>query len=234
MSNSALNIAGIEANKNDAYYQHARKEIESLLPSEAYTIVDVGCGVGNTARWLKSKFPKSKVIGLEGFPENETELRSNVDQAYIVDLNGPTPDIGKPDLMLFLDVLEHLPNPEMVLAKLTRTMPIGSKIIVSVPNIANLSVSSELFFRNKFDYRDSGILDRTHMRFFVRDSAVQLVESAGFKVYAGIRTGFWSRKRRIINALTFGMMIEKLTVQLIMVGEKTNDQSLKKINWTRF
>lgn len=234
MSNSSLNIAGIEATKSDSYYQHARKEIELLLPNEANTIVDVGCGVGNTARWLKSKFPKSKIIGLEGFPENETALRRNVDQAFIVDLNGPTPDIGKPDLMLFLDVLEHLPNPEMVLAKLTETMPAGSKIIVSVPNIANMSVSIPLFFRNRFDYVDSGILDRTHMRFFVRESAIKLLECAGFRVYAGIRTGFWSRKRRLINALTFGFLIEKLTVQLVMVGEKTNDQSSKKINWTLF
>lgn len=211
MGINTLNIAGIEATKDDSYYQHARQEIEPLLPREAQTIVDVGCGVGNTARWLKNKFPKSKVIGLEGFPENETALRNNVDQAFIVDLNGSTPDIGKPDLMLFLDVLEHLPNPEMVLAKLTKTMPLGSKIIVSVPNIANLSVSARLFFRNEFEYRDAGILDRTHMRFFVRDSAVKLLEGAGFKVYAGVRTGFWSRKRRVINALTLGLMIEKLT-----------------------
>ena len=98
----------------------------------------------------------------------------------ILDLNGPIPDVGTPDLVLCLDVLEHLLQPLEVLKRVTSTMPDGGTVIVSVPNIAHASVSLPLLLRARFEYQDAGILDRTHVRFFDRASVVALMNQRRF------------------------------------------------------
>jgi SAM-dependent methyltransferase len=203
-----------------SYYRFVRREIESLLPPSASLIVDVGCGEGLTAAWLKSRYPGSTTIGLEGNPELSDRLAANVDEAKIVDLNGPLPDVGAPDLLLFLDVLEHLARPETVLSELTANMPADGTVIISVPNIAHLSVSLPLFMRNEFAYRDAGILDRTHLRFFVLRSAISLLSDAGFTVTGGIRLGFDGPRTKLLDWITFGLLREKLTKQYILAATR--------------
>jgi hypothetical protein len=173
-----------------------------------------------TAAWLKSRYPGSTTVALEGNPALHDRLAHNVDDARIVDLNGPLPDVGAPDLALFLDVLEHLAHPEEVLAHLTSNMPAHGTVIVSVPNIAHLSVSFPLLLRGAFEYRDAGILDRTHLRFFVLRSAISLLNGAGFTVTRGLRLGFGGPRSRLLDRVTFGGMRNQLTKQYVLAGSR--------------
>jgi SAM-dependent methyltransferase len=204
----------------ETYFQHVRKEIAPLLPASAKSILDVGAGVGQTTAWLRSCYPGSHTTALEGNAALRDGLARNVDQAFIVDLNGHLPDIGSPDLILFLDVLEHLARPDEVLRRLTATMPEGGTVIVSVPNVGHLSVSLPLLLRARFDYGDAGILDRTHLRFFVRTSAVALMNEAGLVVRRGIRSGFQGPRARALDRLTAGLARDHLTKQYIMAGTR--------------
>lgn len=216
------------------YYSRVRKEIVPLLPERATRILDVGAASGATSAWVKSLFPGSYVIGLEGFAELETELRSRVDEAHIVDLDGALPDVGPVDLALFLDVLEHLRAPGDVLRTLTAGMPVGGRVIVSLPNVAHLSVSLPLL-RGHFTYRDSGILDRTHLRFFVRESVLALLEGAGFEVVAGVRAGLGGPRASLMDKLTFGLMRDQLTKQYIVAGVKTSGPpSRRDFDWAAY
>jgi len=208
-----------------AYFQHVRYEIEPLLPATATRIVDIGAGAGHTAAWLKSRFPGSRTIALEGNPALLTELSGNVDEAFIVDLNGPVPDIGTPDLILCLDVLEHLVRPEDVLARLTANLAAGGTVIVSLPNIAHLSVSVPLLLGGSFKYRDAGILDRSHLRFFVRESVVALMNQAGLTVRRGIRSGLRGPRARLADALTAGALRDHLTKQYLVAGTPAVDDA---------
>lgn len=126
---------------DEVYFRHVRAEIEPLLPASATQILDVGAGAGRTAAWLKTRYPGSYTVALEGNPAMREELAQSVDEALIVDLNVRVPDIGAPDLILFLDVLEHLAHPEEVLSRLAATLADGGTVIVSVPNVAHASVS---------------------------------------------------------------------------------------------
>jgi SAM-dependent methyltransferase len=190
-----------------------------LIPATASRILDVGAGVGTTSRWLKARYTNAFAVALEGNPTLLAELRQNVDEAHIVDLNGPLPDVGKPDLVLFLDVLEHLLHPEQVLTQLTANMPDNGTVIVSLPNVAHWSVSVPLFFEGRFQYQDAGLLDRTHLRFFTRGSAIQLMNSAGLTVTSAARGGFGPRTQ-IIDRLTFGLARDHLTYQYLMAGSR--------------
>ncbi len=91
-------------------------------------------------------------------------------------------DLDRPfDVIVCADVLEHLAEPERVLASVRRWLAPGGLLLVSVPNVANAAIRLSLL-AGRFEYSDKGILDRTHLRFFTRRSARRLVEQAGFRV----------------------------------------------------
>ncbi len=216
----------------DSYYKFVRKDIELLLPASANRILDVGAGVGATSRWLKARYPNAHTVALEGNAALLDELRQNVDEPYIVDLNADLPSVGAPDLILFLDVLEHLLRPFEVLARLTQSMSTHGTVIVSLPNVAHLSVSVPLFFRGEFEYKDAGILDRTHVRFFTRTTAVQLLNSAQLTVTKGLRTGFGGPRASMLERLTFGTIRDHLTKQFVMAACRASSPAVQPpIDW---
>jgi trans-aconitate methyltransferase len=210
---------------DNKYYAHVRSEIATLLPATATRIVDVGCGAGATLAWLRQRYPAAYTIGLEGNAALEPQLTKNVSEFHIVDLNGDLPDLGAPDLMLFLDVLEHLPDPSAVLCRLTAQLAPGGCVIVSVPNIAHLSVSLPLLLAARFTYADAGILDRTHMRFFVQDSAVQLVSDADLVVDRGLLGGIDGPRSRLVDVLTFHKLRSRLAKNFIVRGVRATPRS---------
>lgn len=85
------------------------------------------------------------------------------------------------DYILFADVLEHLKEPASILGYVLQLLTYDGKVLASIPNIAHNSVIIDLI-KNKFDYTNNGLLDRTHLRFFTYDSAYKLFEENGFKI----------------------------------------------------
>jgi len=79
------------------------------------------------------------------------------------------------------DVLEHLSDPASLLASARRWIAPQGLLLVSIPNVANLAIRLSLA-AGRFEYTDTGILDRTHLRFFTRESANRLIDAAGFRV----------------------------------------------------
>ena len=57
----------------------------------------------------------------------------------------------------------------------------GGLFICSIPNIRNLSFILKLLFKGSFEYKDAGVMDRTHLRFFARTDVEQLFRGAGFE-----------------------------------------------------
>jgi SAM-dependent methyltransferase len=91
------------------------------------------------------------------------------------------------DVVVCADVLEHLPDPAAVLARVRRWIAPGGLLLVSLPNVANVAVRLSLL-AGRFEYAETGILDRTHLRFYTRRSARRLVENAGFRIRAARAT----------------------------------------------
>src|SRR5262249_39702773 len=85
------------------------------------------------------------------------------------------------DKILLMDVLEHLPHPERVLEACRELLTPQGTVLVSVPNVANITVRLALLF-GRFNYTERGILDRTHLRFYTRRTARRFLESCGFRV----------------------------------------------------
>ncbi len=216
----------------ETYFSHVRRDIEVLLPRSAQRILDIGAGTGATSAWLKSLYPSAYTIALEGNALIRDRLAGNVDEALIVDLNQQIPDVGSPDLILCLDVLEHLIQPMEVLRRVADTMSEDGTVIVSLPNVAHASVAVPLLVKGRFEYQDAGILDRTHLHFFDRVSAVELLNHAGLVVRSGLRSGLSGPRTRLINIATGGLLRDCLTKQYIMAATRANGSRQGPIAWS--
>ena len=229
-----VGVAQGSAAKN--YYSRSRREIRSLLPSRASRILEVGPGAGFTLMWLKSIYPAATTCGVELNPALEADLQEHADVAIIGDIDHLISRVAsKFDLILLLDVLEHVPDPTRTLRAITRNLLMdGGRVIVSVPNIAHLSVTLPLLFQRRFEYADSGILDRTHLKFFVEDTAVKLLNDTNLIVKDGLITGLEGPKSKILDGLTLGFLTHHLAKQYIMAGEPTGERTAQpKINWKK-
>lgn len=215
------------------YFNWVRREIEPLLPKGSPSrILEVGAGAGGTLKWLKTIYPSAETTAVEINAALLPDLQQNVDIPVIAPIDEAIAHLKTYDLMLLLDVLEHLPDPSLILKKLSKLLEPGGQIIVSVPNIAHLSVSLPLLLKRRFDYQDAGILDRTHLKFFVEDTAIGLLNDAKFSVTAGLISGIQGTKSRLLDLLSFGVLRHHLAQQYIMLGQLTDGNfSQGPIKW---
>lgn len=88
------------------------------------------------------------------------------------------------DYLIFADVLEHLLTPEEVLGVLTeKLLKDDGKVLISVPHIGHTAVILQLM-EGRFEYRETGLLDRTHITFFTRDNLNKLLDKSGLSLIA--------------------------------------------------
>lgn len=203
---------------NPVYHGTPRLDIDSLLPRDAERILEVGSGMGATVSWLKQRWPNASFTAVDCITDSRSHLEAVADVAVIADLNVPLPDLGKFDLILALDVLEHLVDPWTVLTRLTGCLSPGGSVIVSVPNISKITVALPLLLRSQFRYTEDGILDRTHLRFFTPETAVGLMNDAGLVVEDATMTGLDKPRIRYVDRFTFGKFRRHMALQTVMRG----------------
>ena len=162
------------------------EEIRALvaLIGRPRTVLDVGCGVGLNGACARRL--GAAVTGIEINAAAAAQARQRLDEVLELDITDDV-DVRRQlsgrrfDLILFADVLEHLPDPGAVLARFAALLTDGGRVIVSVPNVAAWPVRLGLL-RGRFTYQRSGILDDSHLRFFTRESAIALCRDAGLQV----------------------------------------------------
>jgi GT2 family glycosyltransferase len=164
------------------YYGKPRPEVAALVPESAREVVDVGCAGGGLGRTVRTLRPLARVRGIEPVPEAAAIARGVLHDVAVASADAPMPaGWPRPDCVIFSDVLEHTQDPWRVLRAWRSALAPGGTLIVSLPNVAHESVLGPLL-RGRFDYADEGVLDRTHLRFFTRATAIEMIESCGFQV----------------------------------------------------
>lgn len=151
-------------------------------------VLEVGCSEGATGASLKTRYPQCHVTGIEldRFAAEQASVRlDDIRQGDAAQLlaelareikQGKRPPF---DTVFCGDVLEHLIDPWGALRAI-RDLCTGYTI-VSLPNVAHISNLTSLFFRSDFPYRDRGVQDRTHLRFFARRNLPDLFAQAEFE-----------------------------------------------------
>ena len=210
--------------KTGAYFANVRRDIEPLLPPHAERVLEVGCGAGATLHWLKHSGRCDHTVGVELFESAAAVARDRVDELLVGNaetlLRGPFAPASF-DLVLCLDVLEHMIDPWAFMQQVQALLKPGGVVIASIPNVRHLRVVLGLLLAGRWQYADDGILDRTHLRFFTRDSALALMSPPGLTVSGLLRREPppWTRGA-LINAITLGATRELFTMGYLIAARK--------------
>lgn len=202
------------------YHMLIRTDILPLVPKMGGTLLDVGGGVGATAALLKNSgyVEKAGVVDLVIQEVESLELNFR----YAANLENPGSlekvfvENGPFSIILCLDVLEHLVDPWSVIKRLHAMLEPNGVIIASIPNIRYYEASFPLFFQGKWELENSGIRDKTHLRWFVRKTAKELMTCSGMNLEVIIPKLGGGRKVKLVQKLTFGLLRDFLNVQFLI------------------
>jgi 2-polyprenyl-3-methyl-5-hydroxy-6-metoxy-1,4-benzoquinol methylase len=152
-------------------------------------VLDVGCADGSVARRLAER--GCRVVGIEIDPEAAAAAARYCEQVIVgdietLDLHAAT-DAREFDHVLFLDVLEHLRDPPAALKAASNRLKPEGRAVLSVPNVTHAALRLQLL-AGRFEYTETGLLDRTHLHFFDRQALERLISQAGLTVVERMRT----------------------------------------------
>jgi len=142
-------------------------------------LLDLGAAGGELGHAVRDHF--SRTIGFEYNVDCLGQLCGRFDSVVVADLERVKSLPSNADAIVLADVLEHLRSPAEALLLVRKALVDDGRVFISVPNIANITVRLGLL-AGVFEYRDRGILDHTHLRFYTKRTIRREVESAGFRI----------------------------------------------------
>ena len=179
---------------NDIYRERVYKnqgfpELVNIIGNQPCRVLDIGCGCGANLRMLRER--GHEVCGLT-LSESEAAIVS--DRGFscrVWDITSETLPFPAQsfDALLFCHVLEHIASPEVVLRRYTQLLKPKGKVYVALPNAMQFMQRWQ-FLLGRFRYTETGIMDRTHLRFFDFYTARKLLEGAGINVDTHFGVGY--------------------------------------------
>ncbi len=170
-------------NKANDYYNHERPEMLAYLPDGCKTLLDVGCGEGNFAHYIKQTH-QLEAWGIELMEGPGQEAGKKLDKVFI----GPCENFLEQlpdnffDAIYCNDVLEHLVDPYSVLGILKDKLTDRGVVISSIPNIRYHDAFKKVILQKNWDYEEHGIFDKTHLRFFTKKSIKKMYTDQGYTI----------------------------------------------------
>ena len=180
----------LRQNKQNSYYGFARPEVvEAIIKNKLPTgkVLEIGCAGGATGKKLKERLPVQSYVGVEISPKAADIAKNHLDRVIVANIEKT--DLASEhgikleefDLLLALDVLEHLYDPWDILAELSCYVKPGGYVVASLPNIQNITIVQDLI-KGNWQYQDAGILDATHLRFFTLEASEKMFSGAGLAI----------------------------------------------------
>jgi SAM-dependent methyltransferase len=196
--------------KSSPYYEGARKEVAKFLPEQYSRVLEVGCGEGGFHINLKQGCEHWGIEPVHPAADiARRKLHRVIEASYLEALN-QLPD-NYYDLVICNDVIEHMVDHDEFFRTIRRKISEKACLVGSIPNVRYIGNLFELLFLKDWKYKDDGILDRTHLRFFTDKSIKRSFCENGFMIeeYAGINgveLGFMPLRIMLKNAciLLFG------------------------------
>jgi 2-polyprenyl-3-methyl-5-hydroxy-6-metoxy-1,4-benzoquinol methylase len=192
---------------SDKIYANAgNPDVVKLVGRERRTVLDVGCGAGANAALLRLRDPEKKVYGVTGAVGEAELARTHMERCWVADLERPLPDDllrRRFDCIIFSHVLEHLRDPADLVRRLSDQLEPDGECVIALPNVLYWRERWD-FVRGRFEYRASGTLDDTHLRFFTYYTAAGylLGKAPALQVVERRVTGsvpLWILRRRLLS-----------------------------------
>ena len=193
--------------QQDVYPEWGRDDVLPYVPRDLGRVLEVGCGRGGFGHSLRALLgADALLIAVEPVESQAAiaRLGGAFDRVHTGYFPDDLPETEGPfDLICFNDVLEHLVDPWAVLRACAAHLTEDGRILAAIPSIQHGPTVARLL-RGRWDYEDTGILDRTHLRFFTRATMLDLFNSTGYVVEtcAGANSIFDEPKYRRWAVLT--------------------------------
>ena len=160
-------------------------DLLEFIPRTALNLIEVGCSSGALAREYKKINPACNYLGID-IDEEYTKLASkHCDATLTMNINDADEAFYSAhcatDCWIFGDTLEHLQDPWQVLRNIRKSIPDHGNIIACIPNAQHWSLIVKLSIGD-FRYEKQGLLDKTHLRWFTRQTIIELFAETGFKI----------------------------------------------------
>jgi SAM-dependent methyltransferase len=210
------------------YFSQERAELKPFVPQDVHRVLDVGCGEAAFSAGLRMDRPELEIWGVEPstVPAKVAAGRLNrvVPGLFSPELALPE---GHFDLLMFNDSLEHMPDEVAALKLAHRLIRPGGYLMCSVPNVRYFENVRHLLVDADWRYEDSGIRDRTHLRFFTKTSIQRVVRECGFEVLRceGVNSHWWTGLKLGLLKLVFGRHMEDMRWwQIVVVARRRNGE----------
>jgi SAM-dependent methyltransferase len=214
----AADVTALYQPKPLRYYAGARHLfIDDLPPNPTGRLLEIGCGNGDTSAYALAQRKCGCAVGVELCRQPGLEAAARLSAVFI----GNIESLELPyahnyfDILILSEILEHVTNPHSVLTRLRPLLREGAIVLAGSPNVAHYSVLLMLL-SGRWDYRPSGILDDTHLRWFTPHSYRRLFEDCGYSVDFAVPARSLGLKAATINALTFGRFTHLLHTQIYL------------------
>ena len=180
-----------------------RKDILNIVPHEAVKILDIGCSIGTLGSQIKQR-QKAKVVGIELDKKMAKKAEEKLDRVIIgnielINLKDYYP-LCYFDCIIFADVLEHLKDPWKILENCKDFLNENGCVISSIPNVRHYSTLYNLLIKGYWPYRERGIHDINHLRFFTKKNISEMFKKCGLNIvtfdkkYRILERGHWLDK----------------------------------------
>lgn len=165
------------------------RDLLALMPKSASRVVEVGCMHGALAREFRAINPAVHFTGIDIDPAYAAVAAQACDRALPGDIecfDSTALDALFPsDCWVFGDCLEHLRDPWRIVREVRQRIAADGCLVACVPNAQHWSVQMRLA-TGQFRYQDSGLMDRTHVRWFTRVTLIELFTQAGWRIEAAL------------------------------------------------
>ena len=179
MDKSASDVSARSA----TYYQQNREDMLKYIPQTVSKTLDLGCAEGNFSALMKNKF-NAECWGVEIDSRAAQIAGTKLDKVIVADVARCLPDVPDKyfDCVICNDILEHLPDPYSLLLDIKQKLTAGGLLVASFPNVRYCRILFDLVMRGNWDYKEFGILDRTHLRFFTYKSLLNMFPALGYEL----------------------------------------------------
>ncbi|MCL5991148.1 MAG: class I SAM-dependent methyltransferase [Bacteroidetes bacterium] len=202
--------------KPESYYEGERLEMLEYIPKGCRRVLEVGCGAGKFGYSLKLR-SKSEVWGIEINEEQAEKSKGLLDKVICGGIESRMKELddGYFDCIVFNDVLEHIAYPNEMLIELKAKLIEKGFIVASIPNVRHITNLKELLIGRDWRYRNEGILDNTHLRFFTKKSIIRMFDECGYEIVKikGINPYGRNLLFGIFNIITLGFFYDSKYLQ---------------------
>lgn len=157
--------------KPDAYYEYDAAPMLKYVPPVVKRVLEFGCANGNFSALVKERFG-AECWAVEICQEAARIASGKLDRVICGDAAESLPQLPNHyfDCVVFNDVLEHLVDPFSLLISVKEKLTPNGVVVASIPNVRYWKNLKKLVLHGDWDYGESGVLEKTHLRFFTYKS----------------------------------------------------------------